>query len=84
MRTPARRFTGFFLLALWMFGFPAERVFADVEPGDVIDKSNYEKIENLVPDFVLDWVKTGDLTMKIGKLNYDAKEFYPRVVKENW
>ena len=83
MRTPARRFTGFFLLALWMFAFPAQCVRADVEPGDVIDKSNYEKIENLVPDFVLDWVKTGDLTMKIGKLNYDAKAFQPQVVREN-
>ena len=78
MRTPARRFTGFFLLALWMIGLPAECVWADVEPGDYIDKSNYEKIENLVPDFVLDWVKTGDLTMKIGKLNFDAKAFRPR------
>ena len=84
MKTPARRFTVAFLLALSMLKLSTECVRADVEPGDVIDKSNYEKIENLVPDFVLDWVKTGDLTMKIGKLNFDAKAFYPQVVKDNW
>ena len=27
---------------------------ADVVPGDVIDKSNYQKIEGLVPDFILE------------------------------
>ncbi len=84
MNTPVWRLSGILLLGLLMTGHPVRSLRADVEPGDVIDKSNYEKIENLVPDFILDWVKTGDLTMKIEKLNYDAKEFYPRVVKENW
>jgi len=56
---------------------------ADVVPGDVIDKSNYQKIEGLVPDFIQEWVKSGDLVMKIGKLNFDPKEFWPAEVKNN-
>jgi hypothetical protein len=73
-----------FPVALWTVGLPVQPSLADVEPGDRIDKSNYEKIEGLVPDYVLNWVKSGDLTMKIGKLNYDAKSFWPQVVKDNW
>jgi len=71
-------------MALFILGLLIQPVLADVEPGDFIDKSNYEKIEGMVPDFVLDWVKTGDLQMKIGKLNFDAKEFFCQEVKENW
>ena len=56
---------------------------ADVEPGDIIDKSNYQKIEGLVPDFVLAWVKDGDLTMKIGRLEYDPKGFWSKAVLDN-
>ncbi len=84
MRIPTRIATGFICLALWLFGLQAKSVCADVEPGDTIDKSNYEKIEGWVPDYIVDWVKAGDLTMEIGKLNFDAKQFFPRVVKENW
>lgn len=69
---------------LGILGFLIKPLWADVEPGDMIDKSNYEKIEGLVPDFVLDWVKKGDLTMKIGKLNFDAKTFWSQEAKDNW
>jgi hypothetical protein len=57
---------------------------ADVAPGDVIDKTNYQKIEGLVPDFVLDWVKNGDLTMKIGQLAFDPKTFWSKEILDNW
>jgi hypothetical protein len=70
-------------MTLFILGFLIQPVLADVEPGDLIDKSNYEKIEGLVPDYVVDWVKTGDLQMKIGKLNFDAKEFFSQEVKDN-
>lgn len=30
---------------------------ADVAPGDVIDKTNWEKAQGLLPEPVLDWVK---------------------------
>jgi Protein of unknown function (DUF1329) len=85
MRVLARRLALPFALALGMLVLLMQPVRADVEPGDIIDKSNYQKIEGWVPDYVLDWVKAGDLTMKIGKLNFDAtKEFWPQVVRDNW
>jgi hypothetical protein len=44
---------------------------ADVAPGDKIDKSNWQKIEGLVPAPVLDYVKKGEYILDIGELNYD-------------
>jgi hypothetical protein len=57
---------------------------ADVQPGDVINKSNYQKIEGLVPDYILEWVKKGDLIMKIGKLSYDPKVFWSKEILDTW
>lgn len=34
--------------------------------------------------YVLDWVKKGDLTMKIGKMNCNPADFWTPQVKENW
>ncbi len=67
-----------------MFVFMINTATAEVAKGDVIDKSSYQKIEGLVPDFIVTWVKDGEMTMKIGKLNFDAKEFWPKDVKDNW
>ena len=64
MRTMARRLPVFLAMTLWMPGLVTQTVRADVGPGDIIDKSNYEKIEGWVPDYVVGWVKAGDLTMK--------------------
>ena len=71
-------------LTLFLFCLLIKPLLADVAPGDVIDKSNYQNIEGLVPDYILNWVKDGDLIMKIGKLNFDPAEFWPKVVKDNW
>lgn len=65
-------------------GLMWQAAWADVVPGDVINASNYQKIQGLVPDYVLDWVKKGDLTMKIGKMNCDPADFWTPQVKENW
>ena len=83
MRILTRRLPASLSMTLCILGLLIQPVWADVEPGDYIDKSNYEKIEGLVPDYVVDWVKTGDLQMKIGKLNFDAKEFFSQEVKDN-
>ena len=56
-------------LTLLLLGAGAAR--ADVVPGDVIDKTNWQKVEGLLPESMLNYVKKGDLTMKIGKLEYD-------------
>ncbi len=50
---------------------------ADVSPGDVVDKTNWQKVEGLVPDSVMNWVKKGDLVLDIGQLNYDPNDYWP-------
>ncbi len=55
---------------------------ADLAPGEVIDKTNYQKLEGLVPDVLLNWIKKGD-SIKIGKLDYDPAEFMPPACIQN-
>lgn len=69
--------TGLFMLTIWFVLFLTLPVSADVEPGDVIDRTNWQKIEGLVPESVLNWVKKGDFVLEIGKLNYDPDEYFP-------
>ena len=45
-----------------------------VKSGDVFDKNNVDKISKYLPSGVVNWVKRGDLSIKIGELKYD---FYP-------
>jgi hypothetical protein len=49
---------------------------AEVSPGDVIDKSNWQQVEGLVPEPLLNWIKQGD-SITIGELQYNPAEFYP-------
>ena len=56
--------------------FPV-RLIADVSPGDIIDKTNWQKAEGLLPGPVLDWVKSGDYVLHIGELSYKPAEYYP-------
>jgi len=43
-----------------------------VKPGDVIDKSNWEKVKDLLPEpFLSSGVKTGDWPLTIGEFEYD-------------
>jgi len=72
------------VLVIILFGFLPPVARADVVPGDVINSGNYQKIDGLVPDYILDWVKKGELIMKIGKLNCDPTGMWPPQVKENW
>lgn len=50
---------------------------ADLAPGTVIDKTNAEQAEGLLPDPVLNWIKKGDGTMTVGELPYDMDAFMP-------
>ncbi len=72
---------GFFLVLSVLTMKPA--VFADVSPGDVIDKTNWQKAEGLLPKPVLNWVKKGDFVLDIGELNYDEKEYFDFLVKDS-
>ncbi|MGV8075376.1 MAG: outer membrane lipoprotein-sorting protein [Syntrophobacteraceae bacterium] len=55
---------------------------ADVSPGDVIDKSNYQKVEGMVPQSIITWLKNGQLVLNISKLNYSPGEFNKQLVGE--
>ncbi len=70
--TPALLIGTCFLL---FSGF-ASPLHADVSPGDVIDRSNWEKVQGLLPDPVVEWVKNGDV-LHIAELNFDPDEFWP-------
>lgn len=79
MNTAAKSFVlGSFLILLAI-----QSAWADVVPGEIIDQNNYHKIEGLVPDFVLAWVKSGDLIMEIGNLAYRPEEFLLPQLKGN-
>ena len=70
-----------FLAVLWLLSCPYPAL-AELAPGTVIDKTNAEKAEGLIPDPVLNWVKKGDGSMTVGDLPYDPNEFLPPAVKE--
>ena len=65
------RYLGLSLMTVWFVLCQAPVALCDVSPGDVIDKTNWQKLEGLVPDSVLNWVKKGDFVLGIGELTYD-------------
>ena len=50
---------------------------AELAAGTVIDKTNAELAEGLIPDPVLNWIKKGDGTITVGELPYNPDEFWP-------
>jgi len=50
---------------------------ADVSPGDVIDKTNWEKAQGLLPEPVLAWVKKGDFILNIDEPNFELSDCFP-------
>jgi len=74
--------TGRLISFLVFMMMPVHSVHADVLPGELINESNVQKIEGLVPDFVVEWVKKGDLAMKIGELPYEPADFLPPEFKD--
>ena len=57
--------------------------FADVAVGDVIDKTNWQKAQGLLPDVMLEYLQKGYFTIKIGKLNYDPAGIWSNDIKES-
>jgi len=49
----------------------------DVSPGDVLDKTNWEKAEGLLPGEIIGWVKKGDFVIEIGELTYKLRDYLP-------
>ena len=56
---------------------------ADVNVGDAIDSSNWQKVQGLLPDALLEYVKKGWMTLKIGKLNYEPGDILSNEFKES-
>ena len=70
------------LMAVVIVGKPAPAI-ADVNVGDSIDSSNWQKVQGLVPEFMTDYLKKGWIKMKIGKLNYDPADAWNLEYKES-
>ena len=49
---------------------------------EIIDKTNWEEAEGLIPDCLLEWVKKGEFILPRGDVSYDPLEFYPEYAKE--
>ena len=60
-----------FLVSLSCLVSMTSTVTADVVPGDVIDSSNWQKAEGLLPKPVLDWVKRGEFILNIGEIDVE-------------
>jgi hypothetical protein len=71
-----------FLLAGCLVLSITSQGFCDVAPGDVIDQTNWEKVQGLVQDEVLRFVKEGELTLHIEELNYDPGKHLPSYALE--
>ena len=64
------------LFVLMIAIVPNKAALADVNVGDTIDQSNWQKVQGLVPEAVLDYLRKGWITMKIGKLNYEPGDMW--------
>jgi hypothetical protein len=77
-----RRILEIALISFLALAYPASTVSAGVAPGDVIDQSNWQKVEGLVPEPLLNWIKQGD-SIKVAELPYNPGEFYPSFVLDS-
>lgn len=82
MRT-SRHWVGLLVLVPWIVLAMSPLAFADVVPGDVIDRSNWKKAEGLLPESILDWVKKGEFVLHVGELDFNQSEFFAPAVKES-
>jgi hypothetical protein len=74
------KYLGVFLVTFWIVLSMSASLSADVMPGDVIDKTNWQKAEGLLPEPVLNWVKKGDFILQIGELAINPREMHPEYV----
>jgi len=71
-----------FVVLAGLFLLPEPVVRADVAPGQVIDKTNWQQAEGLLPEPVLNWVRQGDFVLDIGALDFDPREIHPEYVRK--
>ncbi len=73
-----------FLTVLILFSVSNPCAYADLAVGTVIDKTNFQEIEGMIPDPVLNWVKKGDGTITIGEVPYNPDDYLPPPAKKYW
>lgn len=67
---------------LLLLGLPPAAL-ADVTPGDVIDKTNWQKAEALLPSSLLNWVKKGEFVLTVGEINWDPNDYWTQACIES-
>jgi len=72
-----------FVLAACLVLLVTPQGFCDVSPGDVIDKTNWEKVEGFLPEPILNWLKNGKVVLDIGELNYNPDVHHPTFALES-
>ncbi|MGW8322171.1 MAG: DUF1329 domain-containing protein, partial [Thermodesulfobacteriota bacterium] len=68
---------GILLVSVSLILCPPLPATADESPSEIIDKTNWEKAEGLVPDVLLEGVKKGEMILPLGEPDYDTAEFFP-------
>jgi len=77
-------YSSLLLACLWAGLCPGSTASADVQAGEIIDESNWEKVEGMIPGSVLNWIKKGDYTLKVDDLEYDPKAYMTNYDKEHF
>ena len=57
-------------------------LFAGEPSRELIDKTNWKKVEGQVPEPLLEWVKNGDFILNVAELSYAPAEYWPSFVVE--
>ena len=81
------RLLTFFVLTPCLVLLMTSQSVCDVSPGDVLDKTKWEKAEGLLPGEIIGWIKKGDFVVQVGELNYKLRDYLPphalRASREN-
>jgi hypothetical protein len=70
------------LAVVWLYIVRPPMALAEGSPAVVIDKTNWEEIEGLVPDSVLGWVKSGAFVLTLDELNFQPLDYLPAFATE--
>lgn len=59
-------------------------LWADEGAADVIDKTDWKEADGLVPEWLLEWVKKGEMVLPVGEPNYNTAEYFPDYALESF
>ena len=71
--------SGYFLIAMLLVLAGGHQAKGEVEK--IIDKTNWQEAEGLIPAQALEWVKEGNFVMKLGTLNFVVRAHVVRAVR---